>query len=287
MADRDEPEATPLDPGAVPDHRSLGLRDGMPGLVDLMDRLLDPEHGCPWDLEQTLDSLRPYLLEEAHEVLESMDDPAAHRSELGDLLFQVVFHSALRQREGQFDLDGVIEAIRSKMIRRHPHVFGDAQQRAMTAEEVERQWAAIKQVERGTEGPPDPLAGVPAGLPALQRAWRLQDKAATVGFDWPDIGGALAKVREECDELEQAQASGDLEHVREELGDLLFVLVRLGQKLGVEAEDALRRANAKFERRFAQVMARCHEAGIDPVAAGLPTLDRFWDQAKALERNDP
>jgi MazG family protein len=280
-------------PSGVPDHRALGLRDGLPGLRDLMDRLLDPARGCPWDQEQTLDSLRPYLLEEAHEVLEAMDDPRAHRGELGDLLFQIVFHAALREREGAFDLEGVVEAIRSKMIRRHPHVFGAAAApggeqapvaTARTAREVERQWAAIKQAERGGEGPPDPLAGVPRGLPALQRAWRLQDKAAQVGFDWPDVEGAITKAQEEWGELERARAEGSLEDVREELGDLLFVLVRVAGKLGVEPEDALRRANAKFERRFGHVMARCHEEGLDPTAVGLAVLDGFWDEAKALER---
>jgi MazG family protein len=274
---------------APPDHRALGLRDGLPGLRDLMDRLLDPARGCPWDLAQTLDSLRPYLLEEAHEVLEAMDDPAAHRGELGDLLFQVVFHAALREREGAFDLDGVVEAIRSKMIRRHPHVFGSGSSApaVATAEDVERQWAAIKQAERGGEGPPEPLAGVPVGLPALQRAWRLQDKAAQVGFDWPDVEGALAKVREEWAELDQARAEGTVAEIREELGDLLFVMVRVAAKLGVEPEDALRRANAKFERRFAHVMARCHAQGLDPVQAGLAVLDGLWDEAKALERAGP
>lgn len=274
------------DPSGVPDHRGLGLRDGLPGLRDLMDRLLDPEQGCPWDREQTLDTLRPYLLEEAHEVLEAMDDPRAHRGELGDLLFQVVFHAALREREGAFDLDGVVEAIRSKMIRRHPHVFGPAAETAATrtADEVSRQWAAIKQAERGHEGPPDPLAGVPRGLPALQRAWRLQDKAAQVGFDWPDVEGAIAKAREEWTELEEARTEGTPDAIREELGDLLFVMVRVAGKLGIEPEDALRRANAKFERRFAHVMARCHAEGQDPAQAGLPVLDGYWDEAKALER---
>lgn len=280
-----------------PDHRALGLRDGLPGLRDLMDRLLDPEHGCPWDLAQTLDSLRPYVLEEAHEVLEAMDDPRAHRGELGDLLFQVVFQAALREREGAFDLDGVVEAIRSKMIRRHPHVFGAAVADptagpvadptagpVRTAADVERQWAAIKQAERGAAGPPEPLAGVPRGLPALQRAWRLQDKAAQVGFDWPNVEGAVAKAREEWGELEHARAEGTLADVREELGDLLFVLVRVAGKLGIEPEDALRRANAKFERRFGHVMARCHALGLDPAGAGLATLDGFWDEAKAQER---
>ncbi|MEM7154912.1 MAG: nucleoside triphosphate pyrophosphohydrolase [Myxococcota bacterium] len=268
----------------VPDYREAGLRDGMDGLRDLMDRLLDPEHGCPWDKAQTLDTLRPYLLEEAHEVLEAMHDPGAHRTELGDLLFQVVFQSALRERQGHFDLEGVIEAIRSKMLRRHPHVFGTEEQRALSADEVARQWAAIKEAERGSDGPADPLGGVPKGLPALQRAWRLQDKAAHIGFDWPTIDGALAKVREEWDELEQARAEGTPEQVAEEFGDLLFVMVRVGQKLGIEAEDALRSANAKFERRFAGVMQRCHEKSIDPSTAGLEVLDGFWNEAKAQER---
>ena len=274
-------ERDPVDP------RALGLRDGLPGLRDLMDRLLDPERGCPWDQVQTLDTLRPYLLEEAHEVLEAMPDPQAHRGELGDLLFQIVFQAALREREGAFDLDGVVEAIRTKMIRRHPHVFGERTDEALTPGDVERQWAAIKAAERGGDGPADPLAGVPRGLPALQRAWRLQDKAAQVGFDWPDVGGAVDKAREEWEELEQARAKGELEEIREELGDLLFVLVRVASKLGVEPEDALRRANAKFERRFGFVMERCHAEGIAPERAGLAVLDGFLDEAKAHERGAP
>ena len=267
-------------------HGSHGLREGMDGLRDLMDRLL-AEDGCPWDREQTLDSLRPYLIEEAYEVLEAMDDAQAHRRELGDLLLQIVFQSALREREGAFDLDGVIAAIREKMIRRHPHVFGpkDAAQAPADAAAVSKQWAQIKEAER-TEaargsGPAQPLAGVPRALPALQRAWRLQDKAASVGFDWPSIAGASAKIREEWEELDEAVMSGDTAHVAEELGDLLFVLVRYGQKLGVTAEDALRATCAKFEARFGHVMARCHAEGIDPGQAGLAVLDGFWDEAKA------
>ncbi len=268
----------------VPEHRRLGLRDGLDGLRDLMDRLLAPD-GCPWDREQTLDSLRPYLIEEAYEVLDAMDDAESHRRELGDLLLQIVFQSALREREGAFDLEGVIAAIREKMIRRHPHVFGPraAGEAAPDAEAVSRQWAAIKQVERAadTSGPQQPLAGIPRALPALQRAWRLQDKAASVGFDWPSVEGPAAKIREEWEELDRARAEGDPDHVREEFGDLLFVLVRYGQKLGFAAEDALRATCAKFEARFAHVMARCHAEGIDPSTAGLAVLDGFWDEAKA------
>lgn len=281
-------------PDEVVDHRVHGLRDGLDGMRDLMNRLLGPG-GCPWDRAQTLETLRPYVLEEAHEVLEAIDDdnPEEHRRELGDLLFQIVFHAALREREQHFDLDGVIEAIRSKMIRRHPHVFGPGGAAPqVTPEEVEAKWAQIKQAERTARGAgetdvpvvADPLAGVPKALSALQRAWRLQNKAAGVGFDWPDVDGPLEKSREEWAELEQAIAEGDSAAISEELGDLLFVLVRLGTKLGIEAESALRQTNQKFERRFGHVMRRCHEQGIDPTTAGLAVLDGFWDEAKAIER---
>jgi MazG family protein len=281
-------------PDEVVDHRVHKLRDGLDGMRDLMNRLLGPG-GCPWDRAQTLATLRPYVLEEAHEVLEAIDedDPQEHRRELGDLLFQIVFHAALREREQQFDLDGVIEAIRSKMIRRHPHVFGPGGAAPqVTPEEIEAKWAQIKQAERTARAagesdvPPvaDPLAGVPKALSALQRAWRLQNKAALVGFDWPDVDGPLRKSREEWAELEEAIAGGDEAAIAEELGDLLFVLVRLGTKLGIEAESALRQTNQKFERRFGHVMRRCHEQGIDPTTAGLAVLDGFWDEAKAIER---
>ncbi len=277
------------DPGpaafAVPDYREVGLAEGLPGLVELMDRLL-AEDGCPWDREQTLDSLRPYLLEEAHEVLDAMETPAEHRKELGDLLFQIVFQSALRQREGAFDIQDVIAGIRTKMLRRHPHVFGprDADGRPqLSAEDVEAQWERIKAAERGTTTAPNPLRGVPKTLPALGRAWRLQEKAAAVGFDWPDVEGALDKLREEWAEFVEAQAGGSLEQRRDEFGDLLFVMVRIGQKLGLDAEDALRRANAKFERRFAHVIECSHPAGIEPSAAGLDQLEAWWQDAKRGE----
>jgi MazG family protein len=286
----DDPPFT-CDPDEVVDHRVHGLRDGLDGLRDLMDRLLGPD-GCPWDRTQSLASLRPYLLEEAHEVLEALDDddPDEHRRELGDLLFQIVFHAALREREQSFDLDGVIEAIRSKMIRRHPHVFGpDGAEPQLSPEQVEAKWAQIKAAERkaksnATSDAPNPLAGVPSSLSSMQRAWRLQNKAAAVGFDWPDVEGPRSKAHEEFGELEAAIEAGDPAAIEEELGDLLFVLVRLGTKLGIEAESALRKTNLKFERRFGHVMRRCHEQQIDPTTAGLEVLDEFWDEAKAIER---
>jgi MazG family protein len=307
MSDDDRPRASVLayGPDEVVDHRVHGLRDGLDGLRDLMARLLGPQ-GCPWDRDQTLTTLRPYLIEEAYEVLDALDqgDVEEHRRELGDLLFQIVFHAAIREREGGFDLDGVVEAIRSKMIRRHPHVFGpEGGAPRFTAEQVEANWAQLKEAERQARAAaapastsasnsassaspaPTPLAGVPRAMASLQRAWRLQNKAALVGFDWPDVEGPRAKVREEWAELEEAIDSGDPEAIAEEFGDLLFVLVRLGTKLGVEAESALRQTNAKFERRFAHVMQRCHELGIAPESAGLARLDEFWDEAKAIERS--
>lgn len=287
---RDPSEAKPDAAGEAgplaPEPRALGLRDGLPGLRDLMDRLLADEGGCPWDKAQTLDTLRPYLIEEAYEVLDAMNEPRAHCRELGDLLLQIVFQSALREREGAFDLDDVIAAIRDKMVRRHPHVFAaQAEGAPRDADEVARQWALIKRAEQQSEGtgrgPARPLDGIPRSLPALQRAWRLQDKAAAVGFDWPDIQGAVDKVREEWEELEQARRAGDRQAIAEEFGDLLFVLVRHAHWLGVTAEDALRATCAKFEARFAHVMEQCHAAGIAPEAAGLARLDAWWDEAKA------
>lgn len=267
--------------------RRHGIRDGVDGLRDVMNRLLG-ENGCPWDKEQTLETLRPYLLEEAYEVLESMEDPATHRTELGDLLFQVVFQSAIRERAGAFDLDGVADAIRDKMIRRHPHVFpppGQEPRPNASQEELSAQWARIKEQERAERNadearPPDPLAGVPRALPALARAWRLQEKAAAIGFDWPDVAGSLEKFREEWNEFEEARTTGTPAQIRDEFGDVLFVLVRIGQKLGIAAEDALGDANAKFERRFAHMMKRCHERGVDPDAVGLAQLDAWWQEAK-------
>ncbi len=256
-----------------------------------MNRLLDPDSGCPWDKDQSLESLKPYLLEEAHEVHESMEDPEAHRKELGDLLFQIVFQSALREREGAFDIDGVVEAIRSKMIRRHPHVFNPAPGAAPPdTDALARAWSEMKARERALEGddasagPSNPLDGVPRGLGNLQRAWRLQDKAAAVGFDWPTLDGVRAKLREELDELEEAVQRGGDADIRDELGDVLFVMVRYAQKLGIEPEDALRRANRKFIRRFTHVVTRCHEAQIPLDQAGLETMEKFWSEAKKLER---
>jgi MazG family protein len=256
-----------------------------------MDRLL-AEDGCPWDREQTLETLRPYLLEETYEVLEAMDDSRSHRDELGDLLFQIVFASALREREGSFDLDEVIAGIRDKLIRRHPHVFDRKPGApAPTRQQVAQQWEAIKRAERteaGTEAEApaaafERLQGISGRLPALVRAMRLQYEASELGFDWPELQGALDKFSEEWDEFTEARHTGSRSELEDEYGDLLFVLVRIGQKLGLDAEVALRRANAKFERRFGHVLRRCEESGLEPTAAGLDRLDGFWQEAKRGE----
>lgn len=278
----------------VPDFRTLGLPDSIAGLRALMDRLL-ADDGCPWDREQTLESLRHYLLEETYEVLESMDDPVAHRAELGDLLFQIVFQSAIRERQGAFNLEDVIAGIRDKMLRRHPHVFGPRDPHGrpkVTAAEVEAQWERIKAAERAQAGKPEadtpahpqPLASIPAALPALARARRMQEKAAALGFDWPDVQGALDKFQEEWAEFEEARAGDDPAALRDEFGDLLFVLVRLGQKLDLDAEDALRGANEKFNRRFDHVMRAGYEAGAVPGSVPLEQLEAWWQDAKRLER---
>lgn len=256
--------------------RQLGLRPGLDGLRDVMDRLLAPA-GCAWDRAQTLDSLRPYLVEEAHEVLEAMDDPPRHVGELGDLLFQIVFQSALRQRQGHFDLDDVIASIVDKMIERHPHVFGETAE-TIDADEVARRWEARKQGAR-TQGGQSGL-GVPRSLPALHRASRLQDKAGALGFDWPTIDGALAKLDEELREFAQAREGGDADAIADELGDVLFVLVRIASKLGLDAETTLARANAKFERRFGWVLEAATAAGRTPQSLGLEGLDALWNEAK-------
>jgi MazG family protein len=274
---------------SVPPHRQQALTQ-IDRLLHIMERLLAPD-GCPWDREQTLDTLRPYLLEETYEVLESMDDPNLHRVELGDLLLQIVFQSALREKEGTFAFGDVAAAISDKMIRRHPHVFGPASDaKALDPDDVRKQWEAIKAQEI-RDGEPSskstshPLfKGIPKTMPALTRAFRVQDKAAALGFDWPDVEGPRRKVDEEWAELQEAIDGGDIDAIREELGDVLFILVRLGQKFGIDAEGALSATIAKFQNRFTYVLKRCEEEDVSPETAGLAKLDAYWEQAKALQK---
>lgn len=249
-------------------------------LVAIMARLRAPG-GCPWDREQTLATLRAYLVEETYEVLEAIEvgTPADHREELGDLLLQVVFQSELRREEGAFDAADVAHAISDKLIRRHPHVFGEA--RADGAVQAFEQWEKAKSKEKGGRSIVD---GVPRALPALLRAQRTGEKASRVGFDWPDVAGALAKVKEEIGELEAAIARGQAAEIEHELGDLLFATVNVARFTSVGAEDALHAAVGRYRSRFQHIERRAAEMGEDMAAMGLARLDALWDEAKALEK---
>lgn len=257
-----------------------------PRLVAIMARLLAPD-GCPWDREQTLATLRPFLVEETYEVLDALErgDVAHHCEELGDLLMQVVFQAALRQAEGGFAIDDVVAGICDKLERRHPHIFGDAAQLA-TSGEVLAQWEAIKAQEKAAaataEAPARTLAGVPRGLPALARATKLGSKAGRVGFDWGGWEGSAAKVREEIDEVEEvARGGGDPARAHHEIGDLLFAVVNLARKLEVDAESALHDASVRFSRRFEFIEDRLRADGRAPAQSDLTEMDRLWDEAKA------
>lgn len=253
-------------------------------LLGIMHRLRAPG-GCPWDREQTLATLRPYVLEETYEVLEAIDasDVAAHREELGDLLLQIVFQAELRQEAGAFEFADVADAISDKLVSRHPHVFGDGQ--VKDAEGVLKQWAALKREEKRRKGGgKSVLEGVPREMPALARADRLTEKASRIGFDWPDAAGARAKVAEELAELDAAVASGDRGEIEHELGDLLFAVANFARKLGVAPEEALRATVGRFTARFTHVEEALERRGVPHGGATLAEMDLLWDEAKALER---
>jgi MazG family protein len=251
-------------------------------LLALMVRLRGPG-GCPWDREQTLKSLRPYVLEETYEVLEAIEsgDPREHCEELGDLLLQIVFQALIAQEAGQFDFADVAEAISAKLVRRHPHVFGDAQ--VKDAEGVMRQWVALKREEKAARGGGrSVLEGVPREMPALARAERLTEKASRIGFDWPDAAGARAKVDEEMAELDEAIRGGDRGRIEDELGDVLFAVANLARKLSLPPEEALRNAVGRFVSRFEHVEQELERQGIPHGQATLEQMDRLWDEAKRL-----
>jgi len=254
-------------------------------LVDIMDRLLAPG-GCPWDREQTLDSLRPFLVEETYEVLDALSrgDVAGHCEELGDLLMQIVFHAALRAGDGAFDIDAVIASVSEKLIRRHPHVFGDAAG-VTTSDQVLAQWEQIKQAEKSAAGirKDRTLAGVPPG-PALARAQKIGGRASKVGFDWPGWEGSFAKVEEEVGELAEAVRAGEARAMHHELGDLLFAVVNVARKVGVDAENALIDATTRFQRRFEVVEDSLTERGKTPQTSTLEEMDALWNDAKRREQ---
>lgn len=261
-------------------------------LIAIMAALRTPGSGCPWDLEQSSETIAPYTIEEAYEVADAIVRGATDelRDELGDLLLQVVFHARMAQERGAFDFGDVVEAITKKMIRRHPHVFGDEQGR--TAEAVSGLWERIKAEERaakgaaqGQAGVPSALAGVPVALPGLTRALKLQNKAGAVGFDWNDPKAVLAKIREEADEIEEALDAGEKKEAAEEVGDLLFAVVNLARHLNVDPEGALRATNLKFEQRFHFIERALAERAMTPTDATLAEMDALWNEAKAVEKS--
>ena len=256
-------------------------------LVEIMAALRTPGSGCPWDLAQTSRSIARYAIEEAYEVVDAIEreDTSDLRDELGDLLLQVVFHSRLAEEAGHFSFVDVAEAVCGKLVRRHPHVFGQAG--SASSEEVEAGWEAIKAAERRSKrdhssasGRPGVLDDVPVALPGLTRAFKLQEKASRVGFDWGDTAPVLDKIREETGEIEEALPSRDADHLTEELGDLLFTVVNLARQLRIDPETAVRAANAKFERRFAFIERELAARNSSPEAASLPEMDVLWNRAK-------
>jgi len=257
-------------------------------LLAIMAKLRDPDGGCPWDLEQDFSTIAPYTIEEAYEVEDAIrqGDPAMLRDELGDLLFQAVYHAQMAEERGWFGFADIATAIADKMIRRHPHVFGaDA---ARTAEEQIHAWESQKQEERAGRAETGTLAGIAIGLPALTRAAKLTRRAARVGFDWPDAAAVLDKLEEEAAELRQEMRSGtqvpDPERLRDEVGDLLFVLANLARKLDLDPEDCLRGANTKFERRFRFIEQATEKSGKLPSEFSLEQLEALWLAAKRAER---
>ncbi|GLK55269.1 ATP diphosphatase [Methylopila capsulata] len=261
-------------------------------LVEIMAALRTPVTGCPWDLEQSFATIAPFTLEEAYEVADAIQrgDLEDLREELGDLLLQVVFHARMAEEQGAFALPDVVEAITAKLVRRHPHVFGDA--RDLPAEEVKALWAEIKAEEKAERAvrrgeparAPSLLDGVTRALPGLTRAVKLQEKAATVGFDWDDVALVVGKVREEADEVAEAVASGDRDAVEDEIGDLFCAIANLARHMGVDPETAVRRSNAKFERRFRAIEAGLRARGKTPADSDLDEMDAIWNEAKAAER---
>lgn len=269
--------------------RVAGLAD-VRELLEIMARLRNPEGGCPWDLQQDFSTIAPYTIEEAYEVADAIDrgDLADLKDELGDLLLQVVFHAQMASEQGAFAFGDVVAAICDKMVRRHPHVFGDASFEDAEAQTVN--WEAIKQAERAASGEQDAsaLAGISRGLPEWQRAVKLQSRAARVGFDWPGPAPVIDKLHEEIEEVRaefaQAEVAENHDRLEDELGDLLFVAANLARHAKVDPGAALRRANQKFERRFRAMEAFAEEAGTQMSALSLEEQELLWQRAKQLER---
>jgi ATP diphosphatase len=258
-------------------------------LIEIMAALRTPGSGCPWDLEQTFRTIAPYTLEEAYEVADAIarGNLVDLKDELGDLLLQVVYHARMAEEHGAFEFGDVVETITAKLVRRHPHVFANADGR--TAEAVKGLWERIKaqeraEAERGKAEPSGALTGVPVNLPALTRALKLQDKASRVGFDWNDPRAVLTKIREEADEIEAELDGPDRSKAAAEVGDLLFAVVNIARHLAADPEDVLRQTNLKFERRFGSIERALAARGKSPKDASLAEMDALWDEAKAAEK---
>lgn len=259
---------------------------GIERLLEIMRRLRNPETGCPWDIEQTFDTIAPYTIEEAYEVADAIErkDWPELEGELGDLLLQTVYHTAMGEEDGTFSFQSVVRAISDKMVARHPHVFGE-ESRNKSAQQQTRDWEAIKAAERAGKKQGGALDGVAVGLPALLRAYKLQNRAARVGFDWPSTDQVINKIQEEAAELVEARDELTHAEMTEEFGDLMFVMANLARHLKIEPEAALRAANAKFTRRFEGVEAKLKDLGKTPDQSDLAEMDILWDAVKADERN--
>ncbi|MDX1455242.1 MAG: nucleoside triphosphate pyrophosphohydrolase [Gammaproteobacteria bacterium] len=259
--------------------------DVMQALLQVMRRLRDPQNGCPWDKEQDFASIAPYTVEEAYEVEDAIQrqDMNGLQEELGDLLFQVVFHARMAEEAGHFDFEQVAQALVDKMVRRHPHVFGDADIDSSDAQTAS--WEAMKAEEKAARGQRGVLDDVPLNLPALVRAEKLSRRAGRVGFEWPDLEGVFDKIEEETAELKEAVAKGlDRDAAEDELGDMLFAMANLARYLKVDPEAALRRTNAKFERRFRAVEAELEARGKSPSESTLEEMDAIWNDIRAVDR---
>ena len=267
----------------------LDPNGGLPRLLEIMARLRDRETGCPWDIEQTYKSIAPYTIEEAYEVAEAIDnaDWPELEGELGDLLLQVVYYTQMGSEDGRFSFDTVVKNISDKMINRHPHVFGDESRDKSSAQQV-ADWEQIKAAERAkkSQAMPKTLDGVALNLPALTRAVKLQNRAARVGFDWPDIAGVTDKISEEVDELIEANKIKTHADQVEEYGDLMFVMANLARHLKIDPEEALRSANKKFQRRFEGVENKLAIMGKTPMQSNLDELDELWNAVKRDEKTD-
>jgi len=258
-----------------------GKKYSFKDLVEIMEKLRSPK-GCPWDRKQTHESLLPYLLEETYEVIDAVKKGSDEelKEELGDLLLQVVFHSQITKERGAFDIEDVVDSIAKKLVHRHPHVFGERED-IKTAEDVNREWEKLKEKEGKKKE--SLLDGIPESMPALERAYKLQKRAAKVGFDWEGFEGIKEKLIEEISEIEEEIKKGDRKKIEEEVGDLLFMAVNLARFLGVHPEVALRRANEKFEKRFRYIEKRAKEMGKDLKEMSLEEMEALWQEAKERE----